>query len=190
MDHEKQVPVTETAPPEKPGITAGVTGLIGATVSSIAESVKDVASAITAHIKNPTISNRVETAHPPVEENFDAPPMTAEDIAELAAAETQPVSVARKAKRREAAAVKRAAPKPTANASAAKTPAKKAKKATVAAAKNAKQAKKSAKTVAKKLAQTPARKLKTAEKKTTRKAAKKTKTRRRTVKRKTKAKRG
>jgi hypothetical protein len=143
MDDEKEVPLAATEAPEKPGITAGVTNLIGTTVTSIAESVKDIASSITAHIKSPsTVSNRVETAHPPVEENFDAPPMTAKEIARHAAAETQPVSVARKAKRREAAAAKRTAPKPTAKTSVVKT---RANKAAAKSAKKSKQTKRSTK---------------------------------------------
>jgi hypothetical protein len=183
MDDEKEARVAEAEPPEKPSITAGVTSLIGATVSSITESVKDVASSITAHIMSPSaVSNRVETAHPPVEENFDAPPMTAEEIAKHAAAETQPLSVARKTKRREAAAVKRAAPKSTAKTSAVRKPAKKAAaKAPAKAAKKSKQAKKSAKKANKKTAKTPA--MKVAKKK-------KAKTPGRTVKNKKKAKRG
>jgi hypothetical protein len=52
MDDEKEVPEKDT--PEKASITEGVTSLVGATVSSIAESVKAVASTITEHIKSPT----------------------------------------------------------------------------------------------------------------------------------------
>jgi hypothetical protein len=53
---------------------------------------KEAAASVAAHIPVPAaVSNRVETAHPPVEENFDAPPMTAEELAEQAAADTQPV---------------------------------------------------------------------------------------------------
>src|ERR1700755_1756292 len=143
MDDEKEALVAETEPPQKSSITAGVTSLIGATVSSITESVKDVDSSITAHIMSPSaLSNRVETAHPPVEENFDAPPMTAEEIAKHAAAETRPASVAKKAKRREAAAIKRAAPKSTAKTSVVK---RSAKKAADKATKKPKQAKEATK---------------------------------------------
>jgi hypothetical protein len=52
MDGEKEVPETDT--PEKTRITEGVSNLIGATVSSIAESVKAVASTITDRIKSTT----------------------------------------------------------------------------------------------------------------------------------------
>ena len=99
MDDEKDVPYEpDTVPAKTPGITEGVAGL----VSSITQSVKEVASTVAANITIPAaISNRVETAHPPVEENFDALPMTAEELAEHAAADTQPS--AKKAKRRPAA---------------------------------------------------------------------------------------
>jgi hypothetical protein len=52
MDGEKEVPETDT--PEKTSITEGVSNLVGATVSSIAESVKAVASTITDRIKSTT----------------------------------------------------------------------------------------------------------------------------------------
>jgi hypothetical protein len=52
MDSEKEVPETDT--PEKTNITEGVSNLVGATVSSIAESVKAVASTITDRIKSTT----------------------------------------------------------------------------------------------------------------------------------------
>ena len=52
MDSEKEVPETDT--PEKTSITEGVSNLVGATVSSIAESVKAVASTITDRIKSTT----------------------------------------------------------------------------------------------------------------------------------------
>jgi hypothetical protein len=52
MDNEKEVPETDT--PEKTSITEGVSNLVGATVSSIAESVKGVASTITDRIKSAT----------------------------------------------------------------------------------------------------------------------------------------
>jgi hypothetical protein len=56
--------------------------------------VKDIASSVTEAIKTAPPSERVETAVPPVEENFDAPPMTAEELAHHAAADTQPVITA------------------------------------------------------------------------------------------------
>jgi hypothetical protein len=94
MDDDRKVPpVPETESAEKTGIAEGVTTLISSTVSSITASVKEAASSVAATIKIPAaISNQVETAHPPVEENLDAPPMTAEQIAEHAAADTQPAA--------------------------------------------------------------------------------------------------
>ena len=79
MTKNRSKPHPENDPPEKPSsITEGVSNLIG----SIAVTVKDAASVITDHIKSPAeVSNRVETAVPPVEENLDARPMTADEIA-------------------------------------------------------------------------------------------------------------
>jgi hypothetical protein len=64
------------------------------------ESVKDIASSVTEAVKSTPPSARTETAIPPVEENFDAPPMTAEELAHHAAADTQPVTPAKKAPRK------------------------------------------------------------------------------------------
>jgi hypothetical protein len=142
MDNEKQVkPHPENDPPEKPSsITEGVSNLIG----SIAVTVKDAASVITDHIKSPAeVSNRVETAVPPVEENLDARPMTADEIAENAAADVQPVAPVKRAKRKKPAVAKKAAPKK------ATKRAKKASKKT-AVKKTKKAAKKSVKKAAKK----------------------------------------
>jgi DNA-binding protein HU-beta len=66
MDSEKEVPETDT--PEKTSITEGVSNLVGATVSSIAESVKAVASTITDRIKSTTPDpDQVESAPEVVE---------------------------------------------------------------------------------------------------------------------------
>ena len=62
------------------------------------ESVKDIASSVTEAVKSAPPSARTETAIP-VEENLDAPPMTAEELAQHAAADTQPVTPAKKARR-------------------------------------------------------------------------------------------
>ena len=165
MDNEKQVkPHPENDPPEKPSsITEGVSNLIG----SIAVTVKDAASAITDHIKSPAeVSNRVETAVPPVEENLDARPMTADEIAENAAADVQPVATAKRAKRKKPAVAKKAAPKKAtkratpqkankrvakaAKARTSKAPAKKSSKKTAKKASPKKAAKKTVKKAAKK----------------------------------------
>lgn len=150
MDDEKQPePVTEKDPPEKPSISEGVSNLIG----SIAATVKDVASVVTDHIKEPpSISNRIETGVPPVEENLDAPPMTADEIAENVAADVQPVATAKRAKRKKTVAAKKAPPKKAtkrAKKSSKKTVAKKAAKKSVKKAAK-KFAKKSVKKAAKK----------------------------------------
>jgi len=61
MDSEKEAPETDT--PEKTSITEGVSNLVGATVSSIAESVKAAASTITDRIKSTTSDpDQVESA--------------------------------------------------------------------------------------------------------------------------------
>ena len=64
------------------------------------ESVKDIASSVTEAVKSAPPSARTETAIPPVEENFDAPPLTAEELAHHAAADTQPVTPTKKAPRK------------------------------------------------------------------------------------------
>ena len=53
------------------------------------ESVKDIASSVAEAVKSAPPSARTETAT--FEEDLDAPPMTAEEIAQHAAADTQPV---------------------------------------------------------------------------------------------------
>jgi hypothetical protein len=60
------------------------------------ESVKDIASSVTEAVKSAPPSARSETAIPPVEENVDARPMTAEELAHHAAADTQPVTSTKK----------------------------------------------------------------------------------------------
>ena len=104
------------------GITQGVSNLFGSTVEAITETVKDAASTL-AQVIQPALpaSHRLETAVPPVEETYDAPPMTAEEIARHAAADVQPSPAKKWDKRKKAT----------------KTPAAK-KKANKAAAKKAK----------------------------------------------------
>jgi hypothetical protein len=150
MDDGKQAEPRQ----EKPSsISEGVNNLVG----SIKTLVTDATSVITDHIKSPAeVSNRVETAVPPVEENYDAPPMTADEIAQHAAADTQPVPKAKRSKRKKAAVAKTAPPKKAtkrAKKAPKKTVAKKAKKAAKTSAKKAvkkKSAKKSVKKSAKK----------------------------------------
>jgi hypothetical protein len=173
MDDGKQAePQPDTDAQEKPSsISEGVNNLVG----SIKTLVTDATSVITDHIKSPAeVSNRVETAVPPVEENYDAPSMTADEIAQHAAADTQPVPKAKRSKRKKAAVAKTAAPKKAtkrAKKALKKTVAKKAKKAakTTATKKAAKKwsAKKSVKKSAKKT------NVKKAKKKTTAKKSKK-----------------
>ena len=89
MDDKKEPDLTEgTEPPEKPStITEGVSNLVG----SVTHLVKEVASTVTDHLKTPAeVSNRLQTANPPVDENYEAPPMTADELAEHAAADNQP----------------------------------------------------------------------------------------------------
>jgi hypothetical protein len=132
---------------EKPSISQGVSGLISSTVSAITESVRGAASSIAEIAKTtPTVSRREETAHPPVAENFDAPPMTADEIAREAAADVQPVATANKARRKKTASAKKATPRKAAKKIAKKKIAKTAKKSRKAAAKKStkKSAKKSA----------------------------------------------
>jgi hypothetical protein len=155
MDDGKQAePQPDTDAQEKPSsIGEGVNNLVG----SIKTLVTDATSVITDHIKSPAeVSNRVETAVPPVEENYDAPSMTADEIAQHAAADTQPVPKAKRSKRKKAAVAKTTAPKKAtkrAKKAPKKTVAKKAKKAAKTSAKKAvkkKSAKKSVKKLAKK----------------------------------------
>jgi hypothetical protein len=133
---------------EKPSISQGISGLISSTVSAITESVRGTASSIAEIAKTArTVSGRMETAHPPVAENFDAPPMTADEIAREAAADVQPVATANKARRKKAAPPKKAAPRKAARKIAKKT-AKKSKK--VAAKKSTKKSAKKSTSKAKK----------------------------------------
>lgn len=106
MEDDKQAPQEGAKPSasEGPSVTQTVSNLLGSTVSAITESVKDAALSLTEIAKQPpAVSNRIETAVPPVEENFNAPPMTADEIAEHAAADAQPVAAKRRATRRKAA---------------------------------------------------------------------------------------
>ena len=65
------------------------------------ETVKEVASSVTEVITSAPPSQRAEAAPP--EENFDAPPMTADELAQHAAADTQGVPSAKKAPRKKPA---------------------------------------------------------------------------------------
>ena len=162
MDDKKDEKPIENPPADEPEpadgkhhLTESVGNLITSTAGAIAETVKDAASSIVQLAKTPpVISGRIETAHPPVEENFDAPPMTAEEIAEHAAAETQPVAIAKREKRKKVSAKrtaskKAALPKESAAKKAVKTSAKKTRKA-VSKKRSKKLAKKSTKKVSKK----------------------------------------
>ena len=151
MDDEKQVePHTGTDRPAKPGsIGEGVSNLVG----SITTLVKDAASVVVDVAKSPaSVSDRVETAVPPVEESYDAPPMTPDELAGHAAADTQPAAKAKRAKHKKAVVAKKAAPKKAtkrAKKAPKRTAAKTAKKAAKKSAKK-KAAKKSVKKSAKK----------------------------------------
>ena len=136
MDDGKQAePPPDTDASEKPSsITEGVSNLVG----SITTLVKDAASVVVDVAKSPpSVSNRVETAVPPVEENYDAPPITADELAEHAAADTQPVAKAKRSKRKKAVVAETAAPKKAAKRVKARknTAAKKTKKAATKSAK-------------------------------------------------------
>jgi hypothetical protein len=170
MDDGKQAepqPDIEAAdePGNKPNsIGEGVSNLVG----SITNLVKEAASVVVDAAKpSALVSNRVETAVPPVEENYDAPPMTADELAEHAAADTQPVAKAKRPKRKKAAVAKKAAPK-----KAAPKKAKKAQKKSAAKKVGKKSAKK---TTATKSARKKKSATKKAAKKTARKVAKKKK---------------
>jgi hypothetical protein len=165
MDDGKQAePQPDIEAADEPGnkpdsIAEGVSNLVG----SITNLVKEAATVVVDAAKpSPSVSNRVETAVPPVEENYDAPPMTADELAEHAAADTQPAAKAKRLKRKKAAVAKKAAPKKAA-------PKKAAKQATKAPKKSA--ARKAGKKNAKK---TTATKSASKKKSATRKAAKKT----------------
>jgi hypothetical protein len=128
------------------------------------ETVKDVASSVTEVVTSAPPSQRTEPVPP--EDNFDAPPMTAEELAEHAAADTQPEAPRKKPpspnlsgritptydipvpdtpmpspKKRKAAkkSSKKLAPKKSAKKSTKKTSKRTAKKATKKAAKRAAQ---------------------------------------------------
>jgi hypothetical protein len=166
MDDEKEVP--EADAPEKASITEGVSNLLGATVSSIAESVKAVASTITDRMKSTTPDpDQVEPASGTVEPEparTDEQLMLSGDAA--IAPETVPASIAprkraasKKPNKRAARTVRKTTAKKTskkASKSKGRTMAKKSKKKSVtksvvgAAKKVAKKAKKAGKKVTKK----------------------------------------
>jgi hypothetical protein len=96
MDGEKDHTRTEgTEERKKPSTIAEGVGNL---VESVTHLVKETASVVVDHIKSPAaVSNRVETAVPKVEENYDAPPMTADELAAHAAADHQPSEAAPRA---------------------------------------------------------------------------------------------
>jgi hypothetical protein len=166
MDSEKEVPETDT--PEKTSITEGVSNLVGATVSSIAESVKAVASTITDRIKSTTPDpDQVEAAREAVDPEAartDEQLMFSGDVAIAPEAVPAPVApkkrdATKKLNKRAAKTSRKAAAKKTskkAPKSKGRTMAKKSKKKSVtksvvgAAKKVAKKAKKAVKKVTKK----------------------------------------
>jgi hypothetical protein len=155
MDSEKEVP--ETGTPEKTSITEGVSNLVGATVSSIAESVKVVASTITDRIKSTMPDpDQVEPAPEAVEPEAartDEQLMLSGDVAIAPEAVPAPVApkkraATKKLNKRAAKISRKAAAKKTlkkASKSKGRTMAKKSKKksvtkSVVGAAKKAKKA--------------------------------------------------
>ena len=134
-DGKRAEPQPDTDASEKPSsIGEGVSNLVG----SITTLVKDAASVVVDVAKSPaSVANRVETAVPPVEENYDAPSMSADELAEHAAADTQPVAKAKRSKRKKAVVAETAAPKKAAKRVKARknTAAKKTKKAATKSAK-------------------------------------------------------
>jgi hypothetical protein len=166
MDSEKEVPETDT--PEKTSITEGVSNLVGATVSSIAESVKAVASTITDRIKSTTPDpDQVESAPEVVEPEAartDEQLMLSGDVAIAPEAVPAPVvpkkrAATKKLNKRAAKTSRKAAAKKAskkASKSKGRTMAKKSKKKSVtksvagAAKKVVKKAKKAVKKVTKK----------------------------------------
>jgi hypothetical protein len=168
MDGEKEVPETDT--PAKTSITEGVSNLVGATVSSIAESVKNVASTITDRIKSTTPDpDQVEPTPAPetVESGIaktDEQLMLSGDAAIALEAVPAPVApkkraASKKPKKRAAKTVRKATAKKTskkASKSKGRTMARKSKKKSVtksvagAVKKVAKKAKKAVRKVTKK----------------------------------------
>jgi hypothetical protein len=148
------------------------------------ETVKDVASSVAEVVTSAPPSQRTEAAPP--EENFDAPPMTAEELAQHAAADTQPVPPAKKASRKKPAFPNLSGRiTPTYDIPVPGTPMPSPKKRKAVK----KSSKKSAKKASKKSAKKAAKKV---TKKTAKKSVKKKKVKapKRTVKKKKKAKRG
>jgi hypothetical protein len=150
------------------------------------EIVKDVASSVTEVVTSAPPSQRTE-AVPAVKENLVAAPMTAEEIAHHAAADTQPVMAAKKIPRKKAAAPSLSgritptydipvpdspmpAPKRKKAKKSVKKPAKAAKQTTVKKAMKKSKAKKAVKKTAKKSKKTA--------KKTVKKSSKKKKSKR------------
>src|SRR5262245_47780535 len=88
MDEKDPTATEGTEERKKPSTIAEGVGNL---VESVTHLVKETASVVVDHIKSPgAVSKRVETAVPPVEENYDAPAMTADGLADHAAADNQP----------------------------------------------------------------------------------------------------
>lgn len=89
MDDEKEH--TPSAGAKERAKPSTITEGVGNLVQSVSHLVKETASVVTGHLKSPAaVSKRIETAVPEIEENYDAPPMTADELAEHAAADNQP----------------------------------------------------------------------------------------------------
>jgi hypothetical protein len=145
------------------------------------ETVKEVASSVTEVVTSAPPSQRAEAVPP--EENFDAPSMTAEELAHHAAADTQPVLPAKAPRKKSPNLSGRITP--TYDIPVPDTPMPSPKK------RRAVKTKKSAKKASKKSAKKAVKKVtKKTAKKSAKKTVKKNKTPSRTMKRKKKAKRG
>jgi hypothetical protein len=143
------------------------------------ETVKEVASSVTEAIASAPPSQRAE---PAPEENFDAPPMTADELAEHAAADTQPPAEDAPASPNLSGRIT-----PTYDIPVPDTPMPSPKKRKAVKKSSKKSAKKASKKTAKKAAKKVTKKT---AKKFAKKTVKKRKTPSRSVKKKKKAKRG
>jgi hypothetical protein len=143
------------------------------------ETVKEVASSVTEVIASAPPSQRAE---PAPEENFDAPPMTADELAEHAAADTQPPAEDAPASPNLSGRIT-----PTYDIPVPDTPMPSPKKRKAVKKSSKKSAKKASKKTAKKAAKKVTKKT---AKKFAKKTVKKRKTPSRSVKKKKKAKRG
>jgi hypothetical protein len=155
------------------------------------EAVKDVASSVAEVVTSAPPSLRTEAAPP--EENFDASPMTAEELAQHAAADTQPEPPVRDAPKKPTSPNLSGRITPTYDIPLPGTPMPSPKKRKAAVKKSSKKsAKKASKTTAKKAAKTVTKKTAKKSAKKTKPAVKKKKAKapKRAVKKKKKARRG